>query len=82
MIDLLGRRAFPGPAQDGPHPRHQLAGRERLDQVVVGAELEAEDAVDLVVAGREEEDGHRAAGADLAADVVAVERARAARRRG
>ena len=69
---FLGRRALPGAAEDGPHPRHQLPGRERLDQVVVGAQLEAEDAVDLVVARREEEDGHGAAGADLAADVEAV----------
>ena len=78
MTHLLGRRALPGPAQDGAHPRHQLAGRERLDQVVVGPQLQAEDAVDLVVARREEEDGHRAAGADLAADVEPVACAREA----
>ena len=53
-------------------PGHQLAGRERLDQVVVGPQLQPEDAVHLVVARREEEDGHRAAGPDLAADLEAV----------
>src|SRR5580658_5177530 len=40
----LGRLAGPvGTAQDGPHPRHQLAGGERLGHVVVGPQFQAED---------------------------------------
>ena len=37
-----------GPAEHGLHPRRQLAGRERLGDVVVGAELQPGDAVVLV----------------------------------
>ena len=47
--------------QDGLHPGDDLARRERLGDVVVGAELEAEDAVDLAVARGEEQHRHRAA---------------------
>ena len=45
----------PGAAQHGPHPRHELARAERLGDVVVGAQLQAEHAVDLVVAGGHEQ---------------------------
>ena len=76
--DLLGGRALAGAAEDGADPRHELAGREGLDQVVVRPQLEAEDAVHLVVAGGEEQDGDGAAGPDLAADVEAVAGARQA----
>ena len=69
---FLGRRALPGSPQDGPHPRHQFPRRERLDQIVVGAQLEPENAIDLVVARGEEQDRHLAASADVAADVEAV----------
>ena len=52
---------------------HQLAQPERLGQVVVGAELEADDLVDLVVAGGQDEDGHLRAGrAEPAEDLEAV----------
>ena len=40
--------------------------------LVVGAELESEDPVDLVVAGGEEQDRDLAQGSDLAADLVTV----------
>ena len=69
---LLGRRALAGPAQDGADAGNELAGRERLDQVVVGTQLQAEDAVHLVVPGRQEQHGNGAAGTDLAADVEPV----------
>ena len=49
-----------GPAQDGLDPRDELARRERLGEVVVGAELEAEQLVELVVAGGEHHDRDRA----------------------
>ncbi len=55
------------------HPGHHLAGRERLGHVVVGAELEPEDAVDLAVACGEEEDGQRAVDPDATAHLQAVD---------
>ena len=45
------------PAQDGLHPRHQLPRAERLGEVVVGADGQADDQVGLVVAGREHQHG-------------------------
>ena len=55
-------------------PAHQLAQPERLGQVVVGAELEADDLVDLVVARGEDEDRHLGPGrADAAEDLEAVD---------
>ena len=53
--------------------RHELAHRERLAEIVVRSELEAEDAVELVVLGGDEDDrerlGHRA---QAAAELEAV----------
>ena len=60
-------------AQDGLHPGDELARAERLGDVVVGAELEAEDAVDLAVAGGEEQHRHVARGAQSAAHLEAVD---------
>ena len=51
------------PAQEGAHAAHELGGRERLRDVVVGAELEPEHAVDLGVPGREQDDRQVALGA-------------------
>ena len=51
----LGRRPAVGAPQHRLHPRDQLGGRERLREVVVAAELEAEHAVDLAVARGEED---------------------------
>ena len=45
---------------------------ERLRHVVVGAELEADDRVDVVRAGREHEDRRLGPAADLAADLEPV----------
>src|SRR6476659_1397418 len=61
-----------GTAEDRLDPSRQLARRERLRDVVVGAELEAGDAVRLLVAGSEHDDRNLRAGADLAADFEAV----------
>src|SRR5664279_1909319 len=47
-----------GAPQDAAHARDELARRERLGDVVVGAELEADDAIDLVAARGEKEDRH------------------------
>ena len=59
-------------AQDGAHAGDHLGAAERLDDVVVGAELEPDDAVGLGPAGGEDDDRDAAAGADRAADVAAV----------
>ena len=62
------------PAEQRLDPAHQLAQAERLRQVVVGAELEADDLVDLVVAGGQDEDRHLGAGgAEAAQDLEAVD---------
>ena len=59
--------------RDGPDPRHELAQAERLDEVVVGSELEADDAVDLLAARRDDDDRHVAARPQLTADGEAVD---------
>ena len=46
----LGRPRLEAP-HHGMDPRDQLAQAVRLDHVVVGAELEPDDAVDLLAAG-------------------------------
>src|SRR5262245_32070266 len=48
-----GRRA----AQHGAHPGDELPRAEGLRDVVISAELETDDAVDLVVFRRQEDDG-------------------------
>src|SRR5947208_1402057 len=55
LLERLGAR-HPRAAQGGPHARPELAQRERLGDVVVGAELEAEDLVDLLGLRREHDD--------------------------
>jgi len=41
--------------QDRPHTQHQLLGRKRLGEIVVGTEGEALDAVGLVLARRQQQ---------------------------
>ena len=69
----VGRRGGDGAraAQDRADARDELAGAERLDDVVVGAELEAEHAVGLVAAGGEHDHRHALVGAQLAQQVEA-----------
>ena len=50
----LGRLAAP---QVGLDPGDQLPGRERLGHVIIGAQLEAEDLVRFLGAGRQDQDG-------------------------
>ena len=70
----LGRRrtrreAFGVPAQHGLDAGDELARIERLRQVVVGAHLETDDAVDVLALGGQHDDGHAVAGgAQAAAD--------------
>ena len=72
-IVVAGLGGALGPAQDGPDPGDELARAERLGQVVVGAELEAEQLVELVVARGEHDDRDGRVAAQLAGDVEAVE---------
>lgn len=59
-------------AQDHAHARGQLARRERLDHVVVGTDLEADDAVDLLVSRSQEDHRHIAECAQRTAGLEAV----------
>ena len=58
-----------GAAQDRADARHQLAGRERLDQVVVRTQLEAGDAILDLTLGGQHDDGDIRGGAHDAADL-------------
>jgi hypothetical protein len=72
--DRGGRRVGGAAAQHGAHAQHQLADAERLDHVVVGADLEADDDVDLLGLGGHHD--HRQAPRPLAgADLLAHLRA-------
>ena len=75
----LGRARFRPLPQDALvardmrfHAGDELAGRKRLRDVVVGAEAEAADLVDVLAARRDDEDGHFALRADVTADGEAV----------
>jgi hypothetical protein len=61
-----------GAAEHGLDAGEQLARRERLRQVVVGAELESGDAVGLLVARRQHQDRDVRVAADAAADLEPV----------
>ena len=69
----LGAAARRAPAHQRPDAGEQLAALERLDQIVVGAAVEALDAVLGVGARGEDQDRDVALGADAAADLDAVE---------
>src|SRR5436190_1465483 len=74
LVRRLLSAVHPRPSQDRLHAAAQLAHRARLDDVVVGAELQAEHAVgDLFGFGSEHDDRDRALGADAPADLEAVE---------
>ena len=66
------RRAAAG-AQQRPDPRQQLLALEGLDQVVVGAAVEAADPVLGLGSGGQHQDRHVAVGAQAAADLDPVE---------
>ncbi len=62
------------PPEDGLDPHDQLTWRERFRQVVVRPQLEAQDAVDLVVTRGHEDDGSPVARlAQVPADLDAVQ---------
>ncbi|PAV92712.1 hypothetical protein WR25_02234 [Diploscapter pachys] len=74
LLDL--RRAGGGSAQDRHDARHHLARGEGLHDIIVGAEFDAEHAVDFVVAAGQEQDRRVAAtilgAAQAAADLQPV----------
>ena len=59
-------------ACDRSDARDELAQPERLDEVVVRAELEPDDSVDLFASRRDDDDRDRRARPQLAADLEAV----------
>ena len=59
-------------AEDGVNARRQLARVERLGQIVVGADLQADDAIDVLAAGREQNDGNDESPPKLAQNLEAV----------
>ena len=60
-------------AQDGADARRQFARVEGLGEVVVGAQFEADDAVDILAAGGEHHDRNFALLAQAAEDFEAVD---------
>ena len=72
LLLALLRPRHPGAPQRRLHARAELAHRERLGDVVVGAQLEPEDLVDLLGLGGEHDDRDRGAGAQPAAHLEAV----------
>ncbi len=64
--------ATPHAAQDRPHAGYQLAGREGLGDVVIGAQLQADEAVGLLDAGGEHDDRHIVFGPQALADFPAI----------
>ena len=68
-----GAAAGRAPAQQGPDPGQQLAALEGLDQVVVGAAVEAVDPVLGLGPRGQHQDRHVALGPQAAADLDPVE---------
>src|SRR3954453_204669 len=62
-----------GTPQHRPHPCGELAGRERLRHVVVGAEIEPDDPVRLLPPRRQQDHGKRRAASNPAAELEAVD---------
>ena len=60
-------------AQHGAHPAYQLLRAERLGDVIVGAQLQAEDAVDLLAACGQHDDRRVRGGAQPAGDLQPVD---------
>ncbi len=60
-------------AADGADAGEEFAGVEGFGEVVVGAHLEADDAVDVFAAGGEEEDAVGGGGAEAGEDFEAVD---------
>ena len=71
VLALVGRQLRP--PQQRTHTASELVDRERLRDVVVRAELEPDDLVELVVAGSQHDDRDGAARPQALADLEPVE---------
>jgi hypothetical protein len=58
--------------ENGAHASHQFPRVERLGQIIVGAQIQADDAVHVVGAGRQHEHRHTALLAQLPQNLEAV----------
>jgi hypothetical protein len=72
-VRILGTSRTTSPAQHRTNSRDKLTRAERLGQVVVGAKLEPEQLVELVVPGRQHHDRDRGISAKLAGDIEPVQ---------
>ena len=72
IVSLRGAGLTADAAHVGADPGEQLARRERLGDVVVGADLEAEHAIGFLAARGHHDDRHVAAPAQLAAHLDAI----------
>ena len=72
IVDALGVVLFGGTAQHRLDAGRDLLGVKRLDDVVVGAELQAQHLVVGLALGRQHDDGGVALGAQFAADLPPV----------
>jgi hypothetical protein len=76
-VAQLDHARFPrgrlGAPENRPDPRNELARRERLGQVVVGSQLEAQDPIDLLVPGGEDQNRHASPSPQLLADFDSVQ---------
>ena len=75
VAERAPRRRRAMPAEERLHARHQLRRPERLDDVVVGADVQPQHHVRLLPFGGEHEDRHvETVSAHCLADLVAVDR--------
>ena len=68
----IRRCGVAAPPQNRTQPREQLAGLERLRQIVIRPQLEADHAVERVAARRQHQERNRGFGADVLAEVQAI----------
>ena len=66
------RRLWPTTPQDGSNSSDHLASRERLDNVVISAQLKPDDTIGDRPAGRDHDDRNARVAPDLPADVASV----------
>ena len=60
-------------AHDGADVRHDDAGGEGLDDVIIRTNVQPQDAVRIFISGGDHQDGHLRDAADAAADLKAVD---------
>ena len=66
------RGLFADPAQHCPHPGYQFAGAEGLGDVVIGAQIQADESIRFGGLGREHDDRHLGLGLQDTADVEPI----------